>query len=112
MGAGYPESESRADNPRAEARLVRFASGIAGFAGATGGFFAAVRVDPLGDRVPMDAESGGGVRNSLLVPAVRLLNVEFLKFFQGFIEHNMTIKHVIDYCFQTGAYLHLLSSPI
>ena len=77
--------------------LVRFASGIAGFAGATGDFLAAVRIDPLGDSVPMDAESSGGVRNSLLVPAVRLLNVKLLKFFQGFIEHDVTIKHIFDH---------------
>jgi hypothetical protein len=90
---------------------VRFASGIAGFAAAASDFLAAVRVDTLGDSVPMDTESGGGVRNSLLIPAVRFLNVKLLKFFQGFVEHDVTIKHVIDYCFQAGAYLHLSFNP-
>src|ERR1700730_138314 len=92
--------------------LVRFTSGIAGFAGATGGFLAAVRIDPLGDRIPMDAQGSGSVRNPLLVPTVRLLNVKLLEFFQGFIEHNMTVKHVIDYCFQAGAYLHRIPSTV
>ena len=40
---------------------MRFAPGIAGFAGAAGNFLGAVGIDPLGDRVSMNAESSGGV---------------------------------------------------
>jgi hypothetical protein len=59
----------------------------------------------------MNTERNRGVRDAPFVSAVSLLNVELFKLFESFIEHDMTIEHVVDYGFQTGAYLHLILKP-
>jgi hypothetical protein len=73
-------------------------------------FLRAIRVYALGDSVAVNAEGFGGVRDSFLVPGERFLNIELFEFFQSFIQHDVTIKHVFYNCFQAGAYLHL--SPV
>ena len=60
----------------------------------------------------MDPERGGCVRDPLLVAGVRFLDVELLEFFQRFIQHDVPVKHVFNYCFQAGAYLHRCLCPI
>ncbi len=54
----------------------------------------------------MDPERGGCVRDPLLVAGVRFLDVELLEFFERFVKHDVPVKHVFNYCFQAGAYLH------
>ena len=68
-------------------------------------------MDSFGNSIAMDTEGNRGVRDALLVSAVSLLNVELFKLFQSFIKHDMTIEHVVDYGFETGAYLHFCLSP-
>ena len=55
----------------------------------------------------MDPEGCRRVCDSLLVARVRFLDVELLEFFERLIKHDVPVKHVFDYCFQAGAYLHL-----
>ena len=59
----------------------------------------AVRIDPLGDRVPMDTEGFRRVRNALFVSGESLLNVEFFKLVERFIQQDVAVEHVFDYCF-------------
>jgi len=54
----------------------------------------------------MDPERRGRVRDPLLVAGVRFLDVKLLEFFERFIKHDVPVKHVFNYCFQAGAYLH------
>ncbi len=91
-----------------------FAPFLIGFVTVSGMFLRAVRIDPFRDSVTVDAESSRRVRNSHLVSAVSFLNVELFEFFQGFIEHDLAIKHVFNNSFQARAYLHqnLLNHPI
>src|SRR5690242_3097309 len=56
----------------------------------------------------MNPQRRSGVSNPLLVTRVGLLNVELLEFLECLVKHDVTIEHVFDYCFETGAYLHLL----
>src|SRR5207247_10646863 len=64
----------------------------------------------LRNRVAVNAESFGGVRDAFLVSAKRFLNVELFEFFQSLVEHDVAVEHIFDDCFQAGAYLHL--SPV
>ncbi len=73
-------------------------------------FLGAVRVYALRDCIAVNAESFGGVRNALLVPSERFLNIELFELFQSFVQHYVTIEHIFYDCFQAGAYLHL--SPV
>ena len=54
----------------------------------------------------MDPEGCGCVRDPFLVAVVRFLDVELLEFFERFIQHDVPVKHVFNYCFQAGTYLH------
>ena len=47
-----------------------------------------------------------GVRDPLLVAREGFLDVELLEFFERFIQHDVPVKHVFNYSFQAGAYLH------
>jgi hypothetical protein len=87
-------------------------------AGATSGqmrgvlsFLSAIRVDALGDGVAVDAQSLGSVRNTLFVSRKGFLNVKLFEFFKSFVEHYVTVEHIFDHSFETGAYLHF-SRPI
>jgi hypothetical protein len=55
----------------------------------------------------MNAEGVGGVGDAFLVSVVGFLDVELFEFFESFVEQDMTIQHVVNYCFEAGAYLHL-----
>ena len=69
-------------------------------------FLSAIRIHAFRDCVAMDPERGGCVRDPLLVAGVRFLDVELLEFFERFVKHDVPVKHVFNYCFQAGAYLH------
>jgi hypothetical protein len=43
----------------------------------------------------------------LLVASQRFLNVEILKFADGFFEQNVAVQHVVDQGFKAGTHLHL-----
>jgi len=55
----------------------------------------------LGQRVAMDAEHGGRVREMLLMTREGLLNVELLEFTHGLIQKDVTFKHLINQIFET-----------
>ena len=55
----------------------------------------------------MNAEGGGGVGDAFLISVVGFLDVELFEFFQSLVEQDLTIQHVVNYCFEAGAYLHL-----
>lgn len=69
-------------------------------------FLSPIRIHPFRDRVAMNPQRCGGVRDPLLVARVGLLNIKLLEFFERFIQHDVPVKHVFNYCFQAGAYLH------
>jgi hypothetical protein len=69
-------------------------------------FLSAIRIHAFRDRVAMDPERCGRVRDPFLVAGVRFLDVKLLEFFERFIKHDVPVKHVFNYCFQAGAYLH------
>lgn len=75
-------------------------------------FVGAIRIDSFGNRVAMDAQRGGGVRDALLVARECFLNVELFEFLKSFVEHDVAVEHVVDYSFQSGAYLHQSLVPI
>ena len=54
----------------------------------------------------MNPQRGCGVRDPLLVARVGFLDIELLEFFERFIQHDVPVKHVFNYCFQAGPYLH------
>ena len=56
----------------------------------------AVGIDPFGNRVAMDAQGFGGVRNALLVAHESLLNVQLFEFFEGLIQQDAAIEHVFN----------------
>ena len=58
-----------------------------------------VGIDSLGNRVAVDAEGFGGVRNTLLVSRKCLLDVELFKLVEGFIQEDVSVEHVFNYCF-------------
>ncbi len=55
----------------------------------------------LGERVAVNAEDGGGVRDVLLVPRHGFLDVELFEFAQGFIQKDMALEHFVDQAFET-----------
>jgi len=62
-------------------------------------FCGAVRIDALRYRVAVDAECFGGVGDSLLVSVESFLNVELFKLVERFIQQDVAVEHVFDYCF-------------
>ena len=54
----------------------------------------------------MNPKRGCGVRDPLLVAGVGFLDIELLEFFERFIQHDVPVKHVFNYSFQAGTYLH------
>jgi len=54
----------------------------------------------------MNSKRCRGVSDPLLVARVGFLDIKLLEFFERFIQHDVPVKHVFDYCFQAGAYLH------
>ena len=62
-------------------------------------FRGAVGIDAFGNRVAVDPERFGGIGNSFLVPNKSFLNVEFFKLVERFIQKDVAVKHVFDYCF-------------
>ena len=59
----------------------------------------AVRIDTFGNRVPVDTEGFCRVRNAFLVSDESLLNIEFFKLVERFIQKDVAIQHIFDYCF-------------
>ena len=55
----------------------------------------------LGQRVAMDAEHGGRVREMLLMTREGLLNVELLEFTHGLIQKDVAFEHFVDQVFET-----------
>ena len=56
----------------------------------------AVGVNPLGNRVAVDAKGLGGVGNALFVTRESLLDVQLFKFFEGLIQKDAAIEHVFN----------------
>jgi len=54
----------------------------------------------------MNPKRGCGVRDPFLVARVGLLDIELLEFFERFIQHDVPVKHIFNYSFQAGTYLH------
>ena len=73
-------------------------------------FLCAIRINALRNRVAMNAEGGGGVRDAFLVSRVSFLNVKLLELIESFIQKDVTVEHVFDYGFEAGADLHLIFS--
>lgn len=64
-------------------------------------FLFLVSGDALGERVAMNAENGGGVRDVLFVPRHGFLDVELFEFAQGFIQKDVALEHFVDQAFET-----------
>ena len=58
-----------------------------------------VGIDSLRNRVAMNAEGFGRVRNPFLVSGESFLNIELFKLVEGFIQKDVAVEHVFDYCF-------------
>ena len=56
----------------------------------------AVRIDPLGNRVPMDTEGFSRVRDAFLVSDEGFLNIEFFKLVERFIQKDVAVEHVFN----------------
>ena len=56
----------------------------------------AVGINPLGNRVAVDAQGFGGVGNAPFVTRESLLDVELLEFFEGLIQKDAAIEHVFN----------------
>src|SRR5437764_9263830 len=69
-------------------------------------FLSAIRIHPFRDRVAMNPKRRGGVSDPFLVARVGFLDIELLEFFERFIQHDVPVKHIFNYSFQAGAYLH------
>ncbi len=69
-------------------------------------FLLPIRIDSLRDCVAVDAERVGGIGDALLVAREGLLNIQLFELLQSFVEHDVSIEHLFDNCFQSGAYLH------
>jgi hypothetical protein len=63
--------------------------------------------DALGERVAVDAQDGSGAREVFLMAGQGFLDVELLKFGEGFVEHYLTIEHFVYQGFKAGAHLHV-----
>jgi len=59
-------------------------------------FRGAVRIDTLGNRVPMDTEGFGRVRDAFLVSDEGFLNIEFFKLVERFIQKDVAVQHVFN----------------
>src|SRR5712692_3388325 len=57
----------------------------------------------------MDAERVGSIGDAFLVAGKCFLNIQLFELLQSFVEHDVTIEHLFDHCFQSGAYLHRIS---
>ena len=69
----------------------------------------AVSIDALRDCVSMDAEGVGRIGDAPVITNKGFLNVELFELLESFIEHDVSIKHLFDHSFQSGAYLHRTS---
>ena len=58
----------------------------------------------------MNPKRRGGVSDPFLVARVGFLDIELLEFFERFIQHDVPVKHIFNYSFQAGAYLHFNES--
>ena len=54
----------------------------------------------------MDSQRRGRVSDPFLVARICFLNVKLLELLERFIQHDVPVKHIFNYCFQAGAYLH------
>jgi hypothetical protein len=54
----------------------------------------------------MDAERDGSVTDALLIARVSFLDVELLEFFERLVQQDVAVEHVLNDCFEAGAYLH------
>ena len=61
-------------------------------------FLGPVRIDSLGNRVAVDAQGFGRVRNAFLVADESFLNVKLFKLVERFIQKDVAVEHVFDYC--------------
>lgn len=59
-------------------------------------FGGAVGINSLGNRVAMDAQGFSGIGNPLFVSHKGLLNIEFFKLVQRFIQEDMAVEHVFN----------------
>ena len=59
-------------------------------------FGRAVRVNPLGNRIAVNAKGFGGVGNALFVARESLLDIKLLEFFEGLIQKDAAIEHVFN----------------
>jgi len=78
----------------------------------TGPFLSAIGIDSFGNCIAVDAESVGGVCDALSISRESFLNIELFEFCQSLVQHYPAIQHIIDHCFQAGAYLHSLLQRI
>ncbi len=62
-------------------------------------FLSAIGINSLGNRIAVDTEGFGRVRNAFLVSSESFLNVELFKLVKRFIQKDVAIEHVFDYCF-------------
>ena len=56
----------------------------------------AVGINPLGNRVAVDAKGFGGVGNALFVARESLLDIQLLEFVEGLIQKDAAIEHVFN----------------
>ena len=56
----------------------------------------AVGINPLGNRVAVDAKGFGGVGNALFVTRESLLDIQLFEFFEGLIQKDAAIEHVFN----------------
>jgi len=59
-------------------------------------FRGAVRIDTLGNRVPVDAQRFCRVRDAFLVSDEGFLNIEFFKLVERFIQKDVAVEHVFN----------------
>lgn len=59
-------------------------------------FLSTIGIDPFGNRVAVNAEGFGGMRNAPLVPRVGFLNVELLELLERFIQKDVAVEHVFN----------------
>lgn len=52
--------------------------------------------DAFGQRVPVDAEHDGRLREVLFVPRERLLYIELLKFSNRLVEEDVAFQHLVN----------------
>jgi len=79
---------------------------MVGLASVPGPFLFSIRIDSLGDGVAVDAEGVGGIGDALLVAREGLLNIQLFELVESLVQSDVTIEHLVDNSFQSGAYLH------